>query len=159
MIAFMLIVPLFGRSIINFIGNFISFVSSNQSFVDLLYTLLQIPVSLIVMFIIIKLIYVIAPDERVSSKYVNKGAAFTSISWLLVTMGFSYYINNIARFDRVYGNLANIVILLFWFYILAYIFVIGLYLNKRNSDEGIEKTNIIKLEEIRKKVREEKNKK
>ena len=35
----------------------------------------------------------------------------------------------------------NIVMLLFWFYILGYIFVIGLYLNKRRSDAGIELEN------------------
>ena len=33
------------------------------------------------------------------------------------------------------GNLANVVILLFWFYIMAYIFVIGLCLNKDLSDD------------------------
>ena len=84
----------------------------------------------------------------------TKGAIFTTISWLLVTVLFSYYINNIARFDLIYGNLANLVILLFWFYILAFVFVIGLYLNKNSAVSGIEKTNTIKLEEIRKKVRD-----
>ena len=54
----------------------------------------------------------------------------------------------------VYGNLANIVILLLWFYVLAYVFVIGLYLNKKSAEAGIEKTNTIKLDEIRKKVNE-----
>ena len=70
----------------------------------------------------------------------------------------SYYINNIARFDLVYGNLANLVILLFWFYVLAYIFVVGLCLNRNKAEEGIEKTNTIKIEEIRKKMRENKRK-
>ena len=66
----------------------------------------------------------------------------------------SYYINNVARYNLVYGNLANIVILLLWFYVLAYVFVVGLYLNKNSADAGIEKTNTIKLNEIRKKVHE-----
>ena len=100
------------------------------------------------------MIYVIAPDERIRSKYVNKGSLFTTIGWLIVTVILSYYINNVARFDLVYGNLANIVILLLWFYVLAYVFVIGLQLNKKAIDKGIEKTNTIKLDEIRKKVQE-----
>jgi len=158
LIAFMLIVPLFGRSIINLIGLFTNVISNNQQIIDTIYTILQIPVSLIIMFFIIKLIYVIAPDDKVSSKYMNNGALFTTLSWLLVTVGFSYYINNIARYDRVYGNLATIVMLLLWFYILAYIFVFGLCLNRDKAKEGIEKTNTIKLEEIRKKVKEEQHK-
>lgn len=158
LIAFIMIVPLFGRSIINLIGLFTSFIDNHKQIIDTLYTILQIPVSLAVMFLIIKLVYVIAPDDKIKGKYVNKGALFTTVSWLIVTVVFSYYINHIARFDLVYGNLANIVILLFWFYILAYIFVIGLYLNRMRAEEGIEKTNRIKLDEIRKRIEEDKKK-
>ena len=105
-----------------------------------------------------KLLYFIAPDEKISIKYVNKGAVFTTITWWITTLLFSYYINNIARFDLVYGNLATIVVLLFYFYILAYVFVLGLFINRDNASKGIEKTNTIKFEEIRKRVKEDKNK-
>jgi membrane protein len=154
----MLIVPLFGKSIINLVGLFTKFIDNHRSIIDTVYTILQIPVSLIVIFITVKLVYVIAPDEKIKGKYVNKGALFTTISWLILTIIFSYYINNIAEFNLVYGNLANIVILLLWFYILAFIFVIGLYLNRIKTEAGIEKTNKIKLDEIRKKMLEDKNK-
>ncbi len=155
LIAFMMIVPLFGKSIINFIGLFTTFIERHRGFIDTIYTILQIPVSLFVMFFIIKLVYVVAPDDKVKGKYVNRGALFTTVSWLVVTVLYSYYINNIARYNLVYGNLANIVILLFWFYILAYIFVIGLYLNRIKAEAGIEKTNKIKLDEIRKRILED----
>ena len=156
LMAFMMIVPLFGKTIINIIGYFTTAVEKHRALINTLYTILQIPVSMLVMFFAIKLVYVIAPDEKVKGKYVNRGALFTTVSWLLVTVVFSYYINNIARFNLVYGNLANIVIILFWFYILAYIFVIGLYLNRKKTEAGIDKTNRIKLDEIRKRIEEEK---
>ena len=156
LIAFMMIVPLFGKSIINLVGLFTTFIENHRALINTLYTILQIPVSMVVMFFIIKLVYVLAPDEKIKGKYVNRGALFTTISWLIVTVIFSYYINNIARYNLVYGNLANIVILLFWFYILAYIFVIGLYLNRKKAEAGIDKTNRIKLDEIRKRIEEDK---
>ena len=158
LIAFIMIVPLFGKSIINLVGLFTTFIEKHRPLINTLYTILQYPVSMIVMFFIIKLVYVVAPDEKVRGKYVNRGALFTTISWLIVTVIFSYYINNIARYDLVYGNLANIVILLFWFYILAYIFVVGLYLNRKKTEAGIDKTNKIKLDEIRKRKEEDKKK-
>ena len=152
--AFILIVPLFGRSISNLLIKYIPLFANHKDIVNIIYTLLQLPVSLFIMYFIIKLIYVIAPDERILSKYVKKGSMFTTIAWLLVTVTLSYYINHIARYDLVYGNLANIVVLLFWFYILAYIFVIGLCINKDSVEHAIEKTNSIKLEEIRKRIKE-----
>ena len=149
---------MFGKSIINLIGLFTDFIANNRESIDALYTLLQIPVSLVVMFLIIKLVYIVAPDGKIRGRDVNRGALFTTVSWLLVTIIFSYYINNIARYNLVYGNLANVVILLFWFYILAYIFVIGLCLNKIKTEASIDKTNRIKLDEIRKKVLEDQKK-
>lgn len=150
--TFIIIVPLFGRTIIVIIAKYMDSFIEYEKFVNILYIFLQIPVSILFIFSFIKLVYIISPDEKIPGKYVNKGALFTTFTWLLVTNIYSYYINNIARYNLVYGNLANIVILLLWFYVLAYIFVIGLYLNKRTTDIGIEKTNTIKLDEIRKKV-------
>ena len=154
LLAFILIVPFFGKTIINIIGIFTSFIEENETMINTLYTLAQWPVSLIVMYLTIKLIYIIAPDDRIKGKYVTKGAIFTTISWLAVTIIFSYYINHIADYNLIYGSLANVVILLFWLYILAYIFVIGLFLNRQNTEVEKKKTNTIALEEIRKKVKE-----
>ena len=154
--GFILVVPLFGRTISNLLIKYIPIFNEYKGFVNTVYIFLQLPVSLFIMYYIIKLIYVIAPDERIRSKYVTTGSLFTTISWLIVTVGLSYYFNNIARYDLVYGNLANLVVLLFWFYVLAYIFVIGLCINKDSVEQGIEKTNNIKLEEIRKRVKENK---
>lgn len=153
LLAFVVIVPLFGKSIITLISTTFSFINNNIELIKTIFNICQVPISLIIIFILVKLIYTIAPDEKIPSKYVTKGAIFTTVTWLLITWIYSYYINNIANYDLVYGNLANIVILLVWFYALAYVFVLGLYLNKNNVEKEIEKTNTIKLEEIRKKVK------
>ena len=152
LLAFVMIVPLFGKTIINVIGMFTSFISEHEVIINNLYSLLQMPVSLLVMYFTLKLIYIIAPDDKIKGKYVTKGALFTTVSWLIITMVFSYYINNLADYSLIYGNLANVVILLFWLYILAYIFVIGLFLNRKNTEVEKKRTNKIALDEIRKKV-------
>ena len=109
--AFVVIVPLFGSTILSVIASFTSFFEVHKGLVNAIYVILQIPVSLIIVFMFIKLVYVIAPDEAIEGKYVNKGALFTTFGWLLSTYIYSYYINNIAKYDLVYGNVANIVIL------------------------------------------------
>lgn len=157
--AFVLIVPLFGTSIIGLLSSVFPFISQNEFIVDIIYFILRVPVSFFVILFLIKLLYTLSPDDRIPSKYTTKGAVFTTISWIIATYVYSFYINNIADYNLVYGNLANIVILLFWFYVLAYVFVLGLFMNKRNNEIGIEKTNSIKLDEIRKRVEQEKKKK
>ncbi|MDD2377871.1 MAG: YihY/virulence factor BrkB family protein [Bacilli bacterium] len=86
-------------------------------------------IALIVIFLMIKLIYTLAPDSRIPSKYVNIGAAFATLGLIFVTSIYSFYANNIANYNIFYGNLANIIILMIWVYSLAYVIVIGIALN------------------------------
>ena len=94
----------------------------------------------------IKIIYTLAPDRKLPSRNVNYGAIFTSLSWIIVTELFSYYINNFAVYDVFYGSLANIVILMIWFLLLSYIFTIGMALNYREEKIKLEKTGQINKE-------------
>lgn len=153
LISFMVVVPLLGNSIINLLSLLGNFISENEFLVRVIYFILRVPVALFVVFILVKLIYIIAPDQHIPSSSTTPGTLFTTISWVLLTIGFSFYINNIARYDLVYGNLANLVIIMLWFYFLAYILVIGMIINKKLVNNSIDKTNTIKLEEIRKKVK------
>lgn len=150
--TFMLVVPVFGEQIL-FVAKAVGFNNRIVEAIQIMYPYLVVPITLLVTFYFIKLIYIIAPDEKIKGKYVTKGTIFTTVCWFLVTLGYSYYIKNIARYNVYYAGLSTIVILMIWFYILAFIFVIGLSLNYRSVEEQIEKTNSIKLKELEEKVR------
>lgn len=139
---FMLTVPLFGDKIIDLV----EYVNLNARITErivLVFKVLKGPVSWFIIFLFIKILFTMAPDRKIPSSYVNYGAIFTSISWVLVTTIYSYYINNFARYDVFYGGLANIVILMLWVYLLAYIFVIGIGLNYHKEEIILEKTGTI----------------
>ena len=137
---FMLIVPLFGTKIIE-LFNHVSLNSNVSNNVSMVISFLQGPITWLIMYIFIKVIYTIAPNKKVRSKNVGYGALFTSVSWIIITYIYSYYINNIANYTTFYGGLANIVILMFWFYLLAYAFTIGIALNYRKEEKEMEKTS------------------
>ena len=94
-----------------------------------LYVILKALGSFVIMYFIIKLLYTYAPSKKIDKKTTVRGSIFTSIGWIVATYTFSFYITNIASYDVVYGNFANVLILLLWVYILAYLFVIGMALN------------------------------
>ena len=154
--TFILIVPLFGETILNILMNFTNEDNLLINAFDVLYPVLNLPITFLVVFVFIKLVYTIAPDEDIPSKYVNKGTIFTTLCWILITYVYSYYIKNFAHFNTYYGGLSTIVILMLWFYLMAYVFVVGLAFNHINVEERIEKTNTMKLDEIQKKVKENK---
>lgn len=152
---FILIVPLFGSSILRLLLTF-NFNNDILSIYNIIYSILNLPISILVIFIFIKIVYTIAPDEKIPSRYINKGALFTTAFWIMITTIYSYYVNNIASYNVYYGGLSNIIILMLWFYLMAYVFIIGLVLNYRNIEEQTEKTNTIKLNEIKEKIEESK---
>lgn len=101
------------------------------------FILLKWPVAFILIFFTVKLLYTIAPDKKIPSKYMNKGAIFTTLGWIVVTAIYSFYVSHFASYDIFYGALSNIIILMIWVYILSYILVIGIAIN-RNSYNAVE---------------------
>lgn len=128
MFVFALVVLAFGNIILKFILSLevFSYISFD---IYSLFILLKWPTAFIVMFCLIKAMYTMAPDKKVSSMYVNKGALFTTAGWLLVTAIYAFYANNIANYNRFYGGLSNIAILMIWIYLISYVFVLGIAIN------------------------------
>jgi membrane protein len=140
---FILIVPVFGNNVIEMI----TYVNLNQSIttkISLIINVLKGPIAWFIIFFFIKVIYTMSPDRKLPSSYVNKGALFTSIFWVLATYVYSYYINNFAHYNLFYGGLSNVIILMLWVYFLAYILTIGIALNYNDEQEKLEKTGQIK---------------
>lgn len=139
---FMLIVPVFGTKFIELVQS-VNLNATITKQITKVFTLLQGPITWLIIYFFILILYTIAPNKKVKSKNVNYGALFTSIGWVIATGIYSFYINNIAHYSTFYGGLANIVILMLWFYVLAFIFTIGMALNYRKEEEELEKTGII----------------
>ncbi len=112
----------------------------------LVISVLKGPVSWFIIFIFVKIIFRMAPDKKIPSKVVNKGAIFTTIGFIGITYVYSLYTTHVAVYDVFYGNLASIVVLMIWFYLLSFIFTIGLALNYREEEKTLEKTKTDVLE-------------
>ena len=94
-----------------------------------IFIIVKWPIAIIMIYLAIKLIYVIAPDWHILSKNTTKGAVFTTVGWTIATAIFSYYISHFANYDIFYGSLSSIVILMIWVYFLSYILVVGIAIN------------------------------
>lgn len=125
---FIIIILGFGDMIIKFIFSLKIFGDISSAYYVVI-AILKWPIAYLFIFYIIKLIFTIAPDASIPSKYMNKGALFSSVLWMVVTAVYSFYVNNIADYSVFYGGLASIVITLMWIYFLSYILVIGIAIN------------------------------
>ncbi len=143
---FLLIFSVFGNKIIEML-QIMDISEKIITNITLVISVLKGPVSWFIIFFFIKIIFTMAPDKKIRSNEVNKGAIFTTIGFIIITYVYSIYTTNFARYDVFYGNLASIVVLIIWLYLLSYIFTIGLALNYREEEIILEKTLKLNLEE------------
>jgi len=88
------------------------------------------PVFFLLTLFLLALVYRFGPSrEDPAWRWITPGSFFATSVWLLASVGFSYYVSNFGHYDRMYGSLGAVIILLFWLYISFYIVLIGAEIN------------------------------
>lgn len=77
------------------------------------------------------LIYRVAPDRRHPTRYRHllPGALIAGIGWIVVSMGFFFYIANLANIGATYGAFATPVVLLIWLWLTGVVVLFGAEVN------------------------------
>lgn len=74
--------------------------------------------------------YRFGPDrENAKWKWVSGGAVFAAVSWALVSALFSWYAKEFGNFNKTYGSLGAIIVLMTWFYLSSFVILIGAEIN------------------------------
>ena len=55
---------------------------------------------------------------------------------------FSWYVSNFGNFNEMYGSVGAVVILLFWFYLTAFIFLLGAQLDAEMEHQTAQDTTV-----------------
>ena len=153
--VFLLIFGVFGNKIIEML-RYMDLSKEILTNLTLLISVLKGPVSWFIIFLFIKIIFTMAPDKKIPSHEVNKGAILTTFGFIVITYIYSLYTTHFARYDVFYGNLASIVVLMIWLYLLSYVFTIGLAVNYRQEVLTLEKTAKLEIVEDNKEKKNQK---
>ncbi len=69
------------------------------------------------------------PNTPLSWKDALPGAAFSTVFWILASAGFSFYVDNMARYSLLYGSLGALIVLMLWLYLTGQLLIMGTQLN------------------------------
>lgn len=70
-------------------------------------------------------------------EWITPGSLFTAVTWLLLTLGFGFYVTKVTDYNATYGSLGAIIALLTWMYLSAYVFVFGAELNSEIEHQTV----------------------
>lgn len=117
----MLVLPVFGKSIIHLIGDIISLPQEVQT----LFSILRWVVALVVLVLVLAFLYRFAPNKTFPFKHVIPGAITATVLWLGISLGFSFYVSNFANYSSTYGSLGGVIVLMLWLYLTGLSLLIG----------------------------------
>lgn len=86
-------------------------------------------IALITTILVLVSLYHNTPNRRLRFRDVIPGAIVASIGWVIVSIAFSYYANNLGNYPKVYGSLGGIIALLTWIYLSSIIILMGAEIN------------------------------
>lgn len=87
-----------------------------------------LPIGLL-MFAALGTLYAASLDERQPWKSMLPGIVAALVSWMIVSIGFSFYVENFAHYSLIYGTLGTVIVLLMWLYMTAIFLILGAELN------------------------------
>lgn len=76
-------------------------------------------------FLMFVLIYRFLPFRRIPWRVALVAATFTAVVWELLKSMFAWYVANVANYTSTYGNVATLIVLVFWIYYSAVVFILG----------------------------------
>lgn len=84
----------------------------------------------------ISIIYRFAPSKGSRYAFVNTGSIISSVLILLSTYGFSFYLSRFTSYNKLYGSIGTMIALMIWFYLLAFLLILGFEVNAGIASAG-----------------------
>ena len=93
-------------------------------FIDL-WSYLRFIVLGVVMFLMLTVLYMLARGQRRPLKEVAPGVGISLAAWMVLSLAFSYYVENFANYSVLYGSIATVVVVLLWLYMSGTVLIMG----------------------------------
>jgi membrane protein len=115
-----------GESVIAYLQ---SHVASESSFWIYLLTLSRWVIIITIFFVTISLLYRYGPSHKLKWAFLSPGSVLATGLAILTSLGFTYYINHFASYNKIYGSIGTIIVVMLWLYLNSMILLIGFELN------------------------------
>ena len=100
------------------------------SVVSALVSLLRWPTLFVGALLILAALYRYAPSRAAPRwRWVSWGAGVATVVWILGSIAFSVYVSNFGSYNETYGSIGAVIILLMWFWLSAFIVLLGAEVN------------------------------
>ena len=126
----------FSATIINFLTSH-NYITHNY----ILYLLegAKFIILLMVFFTGISSIYYFGNTKKLKFRFISAGSTLATLLSILLSSGFAFYINNFGTYNKVYGSIGTLMVIMLWLYFNSLVLLLGFELNASISHAKDEK--------------------
>lgn len=99
---------------------------------------------LALMFFAISVLYFLGPAKKTKWRFFSAGATLATVLVLLTSLGFSYFVENFGQYNKLYGSIGTLVIVMLWTYFNSIVLLIGFELNASIEDAKLRELELDK---------------
>jgi len=111
-----------------------NYLSSKEMILDHLTHLLILQIGkwvilLALCFSAISLLYYFGPSDEKKLRFISAGSSLATLLIVATSLGFNFFITHFGQYNKVYGSIGTLIIILIWLYINSLVLLIGYELN------------------------------
>lgn len=147
MIAFAGFLVIFGKIAVN---RLVELEILERKMVIIVLVFLKWLLVILLLFLAISFLYYFAPARKTDFRFISPGSTLATLLFILTSLGFSAYVNNYGQYNKLYGWIGTLMIILVWLYLNSIALLIGFELNvsiKAARDEDAESMKTISCNE------------
>ncbi len=99
------------------------------------------PILLLAVILAAALLYYFTPNVRQEWRWLTPGSLFAVFGWITTSLLFAAYVNHFGSYNKTYGSIGAVIVLLTWMYLDGLVLLIGGQINSviKHAGEGIDK--------------------
>lgn len=74
-------------------------------------------------------LYYLGPDQKLKWKFISAGSTFATLLSIVASLCFSFYVNHFGNYNKLYGSIGTLIVIMLWIYFNAIIILLGFELN------------------------------
>lgn len=86
-------------------------------------------VVVLIFFVTVSILYRYGPSHKQRWKFLNPGSIMATALAVLTSFGFSYYLDHFSHYNKIYGSIGTLIIVMIWLYLNSLIVLMGFELN------------------------------
>jgi membrane protein len=105
----------------------------------LVWNWVRYPLTAFGVMFVIAVLYYFLPDVKQKWRFITPGSVAGTLLWILASLAFSRYVANFGSYDKTYGSIGGVMVMMTWLYLTGLIFILGGEINailEQTSAEG-----------------------